>query len=171
MIIVNKHEKEQINNGEKWATLRPIRASGKGYLRLGSLQMFCEGRDFKNGFFNRGLIYSRSFCSVESLTSADCQALGYSSKAEYMAQNYNVRNSDPLRVRYDFITLPDLLALVESAEITPANFEDFKESFKLGVNNELLKGIDCEAIYEGCDCEYLAEAFAILESNIREAIL
>lgn len=169
MFIVNDHEAEQINNGGKVATLRPIRPSGKGYFKIGSLQKVCRGRDFKNGIFNRVLILNRYPVSIIRLTIKDFVALGYESKAEYLAQDYNQNNPSPIRMRYDFITLTDLAEIMAGLEIDPDNFFYIWDIVK-GCK-ELTAGVNPDLIFEGCDCEDLESEFSTLESNIQEARL
>lgn len=169
MFIVNNHEAEQINNGGKIATLRPIRPSGKGYFKIGSLQKVCKGRDFKNGIFNRVLILNRYPVSIIRLTIKDFVELGYESKAEYMEQPYNKNNPSPIRMKYDFITLSDLMDFVESLEVTPANFRTVWDMVK--DCRELRRGVNPDLIFEGCDCEDLEEQYMMIESNIEEELL
>ena len=167
MLIVSNAEGFGILNGEKVSSLRAIRESGKGYLTKNSLQWICIGRDFVNGLICRVLILRRSFVNIEDLTLKDFQSLGYSSKAEYMEQPYNRKNPSLERVRYDFITLADLLRLVQSLDICPANF--FYIWDMVGNNKELSQGVDASLIYEGCDLADLESAFMTIESNIEEA--
>ena len=169
MFSFNEHEKEQINKGVKVSTLRPIKESGKGYFKIGSLQMFCLGRDFVNGFFNRGLILNRYPVNIEDLTAEDFQAVGYSSKAEYMSQPYNQNNPSQERMKYDFITLTDLADIMAGLEIDPDNFRYMWDIVK-GCK-ELTAGVNPDLIFEGCDCEDLESEFSTLESNIQGALL
>jgi len=169
MFIVNAHESEQINQGAKRSTLRAIRPSGKGYFKVGSLQKVCKGRDFVNGIFNRVLILARYPVEIPQLTAGDFHALGYESKAEYMSQPYNQNNPSPHRIRYDFITLADLLEFVASLEITPANFATVWDMVK--DCRELRRGVDPAEIFEGCDCETLQDAFIEIQANIEGEFL
>lgn len=131
--------------------------------------MFCLGRDFVNGFFNRGLILNRYPVNIEQLTAEDFKAVGYSSKAEYMEQPYNQNNPSPERMKYDFITLPDLLEFVASLEIDPDNFFYVWDMVK--DCRELRRGVNPDLIFEGCDLEDLEEQYMLIESNIEEEIL
>lgn len=169
MFIVNDHEAEQIDNGVKSSTLRKIRADGKGYFKIGSLQKVCRGRDFKTGIFNRVLILARYPVEIPQLTAEDFQALGYESKAQYLAQDYNQRNPSPHRIRYDFITLADLLDFVESLEVTPSNFRTVWDMIK--DCRELRQFVNPAEIFEGCEEEDLINGFVQIQANIWGALL
>ena len=58
--------------------------------------------------------------NINELTQTDFQQLGYTSKADYMKEPFNINNSDPLRIRYTFeiiATQPELLAgILEAIE-------------------------------------------------------
>ena len=100
-----QNEAEEIANFTKFETLRPLRANGKGYFRVGSIQRIFIGRNFKGVTYCRVLIVARDFVDIEELTEGDFIALGCSNKAEYMAKDYNQRNPSPDRVKYSFIPL------------------------------------------------------------------
>lgn len=102
MLIVTQAEAEAIQMGEKVATLRPIRANGKGYCRVGSIQQIRVGRNFKAPYICKVRIIAREFVNIEDLKEADFKALGYPNKETYMSQSYNLNNSSPCRVRYWF---------------------------------------------------------------------
>jgi len=168
MLIVNLHEGEQINEGIKIWSLRPIRASGKGYLTIGSLQYIYVGRDFKADPVARVLMLNRSFINIGELTAEDFQALGYPSKAEYMEQPYNKRNPSPERVKYEFIELGNLAEFVESLEWTPSTFAEVWDM--VGNCKELAQGVEPSLIFEGCDLQDLEETFQTIQANILEAM-
>lgn len=169
MFIVNNHEADQIDNGVKSSTLRKIRADGKGYFKIGSLQKVCRGRNFKTGIFNRVLILARYPVEIPQLTQEDFKSLGYESKAEYLAQDYNKGNPSPHRIRYDFITLSDLLDYVEALEVTPENFRIVWDM--VGDCQELRRFVNPAEIFEGCDEEALINGFVQIQANIWEALL
>ena len=139
MFIVTQSEGWSILNGEKVETLRPIKANGKGYFKIGSIQQIFVGRNFKVPCLCRVLVYGRDFVNIHDLSIWDFGRLGYSSKAEYLAQPYNKNNPSPERVRYQFIELGQLLEFVETCKRTPRNFGKlakyimFSEEFKKGV--------------------------------------
>ena len=102
MLIVTQTEAEAIQMGEKVATLRPIRANGKGYCRVGSIQQIRDSRNFKAPYVCKIQIMAREFVNIEDLKEADFKALRYPNKSEYMRQSYNLKNPNPCRVRYWF---------------------------------------------------------------------
>lgn len=168
MLIVKKNEAQSIENDEKDQSLREIRANGKGYLTVGSVQQIRVGRDFKAPYICTVLIYNRDFVNIENLRIEDFKRLGYSSKAEYLAQDYNQRNPSPLRVRYSFVRVGRVLEYIEFVDWTPQTFADVWEW--VGDCKEVTWGVDATLIYEGCDIEDLEEALSTIQSNLEELL-
>lgn len=164
MLIVTVREGWSILKGAKVSTLRPLRANGKGYLTVGSIQQIRTSRNFKEPYLCKVLIYKRTFINIEDLQEEDFRAFGYPDRASYMAQPYNQRNPSPERVRYDFVALPELLNMLECPEWTPILFASIWRFVKL--NPELSEGVESDLIYEGCDPSDLEDALLTIQGNI-----
>lgn len=162
MFIVKNREGFSILNGEKIKTLRPIKASGKGYFKIGSLQQIRQSRNFKKPYLCMVLVTARYFVNVDSLEPEDFQALGYPSKAEYMAQDYNLRNPSPERVCYEFIGLDTLLRMTNNNFWTYEFFKTLWGYCKL--NKHLSEGVT--ELNETADPEAVKEAIDRLQANI-----
>ena len=167
--IVSTHEGEEIKQGRKFRTLRPIKANGKGYFRVGSLQRVYTSRDFTQSPICRVLVTDRGFTDTTLLTDVDSPALGYTTISEYLAQPYNQTNPSTERVVYTFVELNELYTAVADSEIDPENFAYFYDLCK--GERELIRGITPSLVYEGCDLEDLEAEYLTLQGNIYEAII
>lgn len=168
MFIMNRKNCDDIDAREKVGTLRPLNPSGKGYFKAGRSYWVHLGRNFKTPHYARILINTVDFVDVEALTLQDFHRLGYSSKAEYLAESFNISNPSSQRVAYWFETLhtiEDLKDWAESFEITPEAYHELYElakAYKIPVND-----CDPSAVFDGCDPDLLALEWATLESDIK----
>lgn len=168
MLIVKKNEAESIEKDEKDQSLREIRENGKGYLTIGSKQQIRVGRDFKAPYICTVLILNREFVNINDLLPSDFRRLGYSSKAEYLAQDYNQRNPSPHRVRYSFVRVGRVLEFIEFVDWTPKAFEYLVDW--VGVCPKVFEGVEKDLIFEGCDIEDLEEGFLSIQANLKELL-
>ena len=101
--------------GVKLQTLRSTSTNFK----IGSTQLIKVGM-FDAFAYMKIKITNAETVNINELTQTDFQQLGYTSKADYMKEPFNINNSDPLRIRYTFeiiATQPELLAgILEAIE-------------------------------------------------------
>lgn len=164
MLIFNVFEGFAILNGFKTTSLRPIRANGRGYCRVGAIHEVRTNRNFKAPFLCKILITAKEFVNIEDLGREDFKALGYQNKAEYMEQPYNRSNPDPERVRYSFICLDTLLRWILTEEQTLELFHRLWNSCR--ISPELSEGVTPELVFDGCDCRDLENQIQRLKENI-----
>ena len=168
MIIVTLKEGYSILNGVKVETLRPIRANGKGYAKIGAIHEIRTNRNFKEPYLTKVLIIKRSFVNVEDLTDEDAKRLGYSNVGEYMSQSYNQRNPSPERVKYEFIELNNLLNDINNSEWGLNELIYYLDL--MSISPKLLKGINKDLIFEGCEIQNIIDAFEQIRENIKEIL-
>ena len=101
MLCMNETNLKDINAERKIATLRPIKANGKGYFLLDSIQQIKKGM-FDNFYYFKVQIIAVDFVDIEELSIEEFQQLGYKNKAEYMAEPFNQKNNSTKRVKYTF---------------------------------------------------------------------
>ena len=119
MLIVTKQNGEDIQNRGKVASLRPVRASGKGYLKTGTIKQIRDSRNFREPPVCKVWLFGRSFVDIEALTLSDFKSLGYSSKAEYLAESFNRSNPSSERVKYSFYNLSALVEDLNGFGLVP----------------------------------------------------
>ena len=168
MFIVNQSEGWSILNGEKVETLRPIKANGKGYFKIGSIQRIYIGRNFKAPALCRVLVYNRTFVNIHDLSIADFNALGYPSKAEYLAQPYNKGNPSSDRVRYQFIELSHLLDWIENCNKNPITFAQLMRYVQF--NSDLMVGVSPVLPWDNVEKSDIVDRFHTVAYNLRRVI-
>ena len=100
MFLMTKKNIIDIYNGDKTITLRPLKDSGKGYFKVGSVQR-CK-LNFFDDYFLKVKILERYFISIDDLTAEHINDLGYASKEEYLDEKFNRNNDSVERVLYKF---------------------------------------------------------------------
>lgn len=101
MLLMNNKNIIDIYHGDKTMTLRPLKKNNKGYFKLGSIQEI-RNNHFSKDYHLKVQIIGRKFVNINNLSINDFHELGYASREEYLAEDYNQKNPSSQRICYRF---------------------------------------------------------------------
>lgn len=103
----------------KIGTMRPTKEADKGYFKIGSEQQIKKGM-FDNFHYMKVTITARDKADLIKMNDAEFKPLGYTDKAEYMSEPFNISNPSTARVRYWFDIVPNSINWEKVAELLTA---------------------------------------------------